>query len=252
MHWRVLRYKVYSPEENMAIDEAILEAHLRGLVPPTLRFYGWSTPAVSYGYNQVLPEETAARIQAEGLDVVRRPTGGRAVLHLGEFTYSLVGSAASPDCPGFLSGSITQAYKQICEGLQGGLKRLGVDAQLGQAHAAYRQHHDCFLATTGADLHCDGKKLVGSAQLRRKHAVLQHGSLLLDQPQDLMPRLLGARSDGGSKTIGDADRHANLFEIIPRCTVDQIEVAMIAGFEEAFGIQFDEGEIAAEEIAACV
>lgn len=232
MHWRVLRYKNHSPAENMAIDEEILEAHLRGEAPPTLRFYGWTPPAVSYGYNQVLPEEIASRIRAEGLEVVRRPTGGRAVLHMGEFTYSFVGTAVSPEhSDGFLSASITQAYKQICQGLKIGLKRLGVEVELGQAQAAYRQNHDCFLATTGADLHYGGKKLIGSAQLRRKHAVLQHGSLLLDQPQDLMPRLLGAQP-------GDAERHANLFEIIPHCSIEQIEKAMIAGFEEAFGIEF--------------
>lgn len=245
MLWRVLRYQNRSAADNMAIDAAMLESHLRGLTPPTLRFYGWTPPAVSYGYNQVLPEETVARIKAEGLDVVRRPTGGRAVLHMGEFTYSFVGSSSTQEFKkGFLSSTISEAYRQICNGLQGGLSRLGVEVEIGKTQAAYRQQEDCFLATTSADLHYNGKKIVGSAQLRRKHAVLQHGSLLLDQPQDLMPRLLGAN------TVGGAERHANLFEIIPRCDIERIEIALIAGFSEAFGVEFEEGEITFAELAS--
>lgn len=248
MHWRVLRFRNHSAAENMAIDEAILESHLRGLTPPTLRFYGWTTPAVSYGYNQVLPEETIARIKAEGLDVVRRPTGGRAVLHMGEFTYSFVGSSSTQEFQkGFLSSTISEAYRQICNGLQGGLARLGVEVELGKAQAAYRQQQDCFLATTGADLHYNGKKLVGSAQLRRKHAVLQHGSLLLNQPQELMPRLLGVVPGSDA---AKAERHANLFEIIDPCAVEKIEIAMIAGFSDAFGVEFEEGEISFAELAS--
>lgn len=247
MHWRVLKYKTFSPQENMAIDEAILDAHLRGKVPPTLRFYGWSPAAVSYGYNQILPEETCERIKVDGLEVVRRPTGGRAVLHLGEFTYSFVGSAATKECEdGFLSASITMAYKQICHGLQEGLRRLGVETELGQAQTAYRQNQDCFLATTGADLHYGGKKLIGSAQLRRRQAVLQHGSLLLDQSQTLMPRLLSGDSKAGLDAV---ERHANLFDIIPRCSPDDIQNAMIAGFSSAFAVEFDEGEITADELS---
>lgn len=242
MRWRVLKYREYTPAENMAIDEAILEAHLHGLVPPTLRFYGWAPGAVSFGYNQTLPDETVERIKAAGLDVVRRPTGGRAVLHLNELTYSFVGRSSSPASPeGFLSPSITQAYKQICNGIQIGLEQLGVEVAMGQAQAAYRQHHDCFLATTGADLHHGGKKLVGSAQLRRKQAVLQHGSVLLNQPQDMMPQLLGVESSGIA-------RHANLFEIIEPCPVEKIQAAIISGFVEAFGVAFEEGQLTAAEL----
>lgn len=246
MHWRVLKYQTFSPKENMAIDEAILDAHLRGKVPPTLRFYGWSPSAVSYGYNQTLPEETCKRIEAEGLEVVRRPTGGRAVLHRGEFTYSFVGSAATKECEdGFLSASITMAYRQICQGLQEGLRLLGVETELGQAQTSYRQNQDCFLATTGADLHYGGKKLIGSAQLRRRQAVLQHGSLLLNQSQTLMPRLLSGDSAAELESV---ERHANLFDIIPPCSPEDIQDAMIAGFSSAFGIAFEEGELDTGEL----
>lgn len=232
--WRLIEYEVHDGRSNMALDEAMLEAHLRGEVPPTLRLYGWAPPAVSIGYAQKLPDEAKARIQEAGFDIVRRATGGRAVLHLNELTYSFVCSvkddgSASEDA--ILSASVLSAYKQICKGLVIGLSKAGVEVELGQGQAASRQMHDCFLATTTADLHFKGKKLVGSAQVRRRGAVLQHGSILLSQPQNLMPRLLS----GKDSEPGEAQRHANLYEILDRKpTVEELSAFLKAGFEEAF------------------
>lgn len=220
----------------MAIDEAILDAHLTGIVPPTLRVYGWEPPAVSIGYGQKLSERVAGRIRSKGFDIVRRPTGGRAVLHLNELTYSFVGSSGPES---LFKGGVLSAYKQICEGLIAGLRELGVETALGASSSLYKDAHDCFLATTSADLHYNGKKLVGSAQLRRHHAILQHGSILLDQPQDLMRSLLSERPGGkagGTTTGGDGERHANLFDILGRSvSIEIVEKSVHRGFEEAFG-----------------
>ncbi|HEY9785143.1 MAG TPA: lipoate--protein ligase family protein [Candidatus Obscuribacterales bacterium] len=221
----------------MAIDEAILEAHLMGKVPPTLRFYGWEPPAVSLGYAQKLPTESVNRIHEMGFDIVKRPTGGRAVLHFGELTYSFVGSTDAQ-----LRESILDAYKQICSGLLEGLRLLGVELEIGSGQPAHRQMHDCFLATTTADLHFGGKKMVGSAQLRRKHAVLQHGSILLSQPQDLMPKLLYPVT--AAESAASLKRHANLFEILKRePTYKELQAAFHKGFEKAFATRFEPGEL---------
>src|SRR5687768_17097271 len=115
-HWRFIPYAVHDAADNMAIDEAILDAHLEGLVSPTLRIYGWEPRAVSIGYGQKLSYTVESRIRSRGYDVVRRPTGGRAVLHEYELTYSFVGSAGHADeLSGALSDSVIGAYKQICQ-----------------------------------------------------------------------------------------------------------------------------------------
>lgn len=232
MSFRVLRYHVFDAASNMALDEAILEAYRKNLVPPTLRFYGWAPPAVSIGYSQKMDDETIGRIQAKGFDVVRRLTGGRAVLHYKELTYSFI--AGSP----VLSEQLNEAYKQICQGLILGLKDLGVQADLGKSTKQYKDFSDCFLATTQADLQVNSKKMVGSAQLRRQGSVLQHGSILLDQPQDLLPELLGTKQEISQ------ERHSNFNKVAGRqVSIEEMETAFIKGFSEAFKEEFIEGKL---------
>ncbi len=238
MSFRVLKYKVFDAASNMALDEAILEAHRKNLVPPTLRFYGWAPPSVSIGYSQKMDAETIERIKSKGFDVVRRLTGGRAVLHFGELTYSFIAS------PPVLSEQLNEAYKQICQGLILGLKNLGVQAELGKSinSKQYKDFSDCFLATTQADLQVNGKKMVGSAQLRRQGAVLQHGSILLDQPQDLLPELLGGKQETAN------DRHSNFNNVAGRAvSIEEMEEALIKGFSEAFQINFEYNNLIEEE-----
>jgi lipoate-protein ligase A len=237
-NWRIVGFSEHDAAANMAVDEAILESHLQKMVPPTLRIYRFNPPAMSVGRNQHVPPEVVARVLAKGFDIVRRPTGGRAVLHAGELTYSFV--ASSDD--GILGTSVDQAYRQICRGLQCALESVGVNLQLGNAHAPYRQLQDCFHATTGSDLHVNGVKMIGSAQLRRRGVVLQHGSILLDQRPDLMPELLGL---GGAEAGG---HRANLFEICGR-TFETLELqeALKHGFEKAFTARFEQSELSAYE-----
>ncbi len=246
---RFLAFGLADAATNMAVDEAILEAHLAGLVPPTLRLYGFEPPAVSLGHTQKLPDGLLDRARARGFEVVRRPTGGRAVLHFGDLTYSFVagskkGRGSAMMDRGLLEESVSAAYKQICKGLQNAFRSLGLDLDLGSTDVPYRQLHDCFLATTGSDLQFNGKKMVGSAQLRRKSAVLQHGSILLDQPQSLLPELLGKKI--GEVTIND--RHANLFDALgKRISHGELEEALKAGFASAFGVDTQPGPLTPEE-----
>ncbi len=237
--WRLIDFESFDAATNMAVDEAILEAHLEGAVAPTLRFYGWAPPAVSIGYGQKLPEKVRQRILARGFDVVRRPTGGRAVLHLDELTYSFVGSNAGSGK--MLGSSVIESYRKICDALIAGFKHLSVDVEIGQGQAASRQQHDCFTATTTADLHYQGKKIVGSAQLRRHDALLQHGSILLCQEQNLMSELLSSK---GVITDPDNQRHANLFEITGIVvSATELIPAFKKGFEETFSIELVPGEL---------
>ncbi len=236
--WRLIACASHDASTNMAIDEAILEARLLGVVPNTLRTYLFAPSAISIGYAQDLSMDMLGCARQRGFDVVRRPTGGRAVLHHGDLTYSFVGSTED----GTLSSSVNTSYRQICSGLQYAMERLGITLQLGSGQGEYKQHQDCFAATTTADLHIDGKKIIGSAQVRRRGALLQHGSILLDQDQSLMPEILGASlpMDSQVKPV----RHANLFEAAGRTfSILELEAALSAGFEQAFQVTFNVGPL---------
>ncbi len=248
--WRIVPFSIHDGITNMSIDEAILEAHLKGLVPPTLRLYGFRPAAITIGYNQRLPEYVEKRAAQQTIDIARRPTGGRAVLHLNDLTYSFVGTSTNASDPqafedAFLQNSILGAYKQICQGLEIALKYLGLEVESGELSVPYKHLHDCFLATTGSDLHYKGKKLIGSAQLRRKWAVLQHGSLLLNQPQSIMPELLAEENS----STDEIERHANLFDILGKeIDMKTLQQAFQKGFESAFQANFSEQGFIPEEI----
>jgi lipoate-protein ligase A len=180
MKWRLIPLLDAPGKIQMAIDLWLLEKHQQGKHPPTLRFYTWSTPAISLGYHQQNYPQLWDRLSWQGkpLEIIRRPTGGRAVLHQGDLTYTVVTSV--------LPGKRLEVYKQICQFLLDGWRSLGVDLDYGNATKEYRQHHNCFATTTHADLvTLNGNKAIGSAQLRRKNTVLQHGSMMLTTDPNL-------------------------------------------------------------------
>ncbi len=192
MHLRVLVHPPAAGAWNMAVDEAILDAP-----PPgdtwTLRFYAWARPTVSLGFGQRHGQAFEAQVaRREGIAFVRRPTGGRAVLHADELTYALVGPADR----GPLQGGITAAYRNIAEGFARGLERLGVVVALHKSSLPPPRiasaTGSCFSARARYELTAGGRKLMGSAQRRRDGTVLQHGSLLLGRPQARLWRSLGA------------------------------------------------------------
>jgi len=277
---RLIPYGVFDAVTNMAIDEALLELHLQGKTPATLRFYGWEPPAVSFGYSQKVSPRTVEKVRAAGYDAVRRPTGGRAVLHEGELTYCFVGAGPKQDgidfrpdaeialegaapsywleqgspYEGFLPGSINQAYKEICDALIYGLRELGVAASLGRSNSAYKDYEDCFQATTQADLQFEGKKIVGSAQLRRRHGVLQHGSIMINQSQTKLSEIFGLAEN--AKEVADSDpdsekvdRHCNLIDVLTggydRTTLEE---AIGRGFTRKFDCHFAVYELTDEEM----
>ncbi len=271
---RLIPYGEFDAATNMAIDEALLELHLAGKTPATLRFYGWRPAAVSFGYSQKVSLRTIEKVHAAGYDAVRRPTGGRAVLHEDELTYCFIGAGPQKEnldfrpaaeledsfwleqgspYQGFLPATINQAYKEICDALIFGLNELGVKAELGRANSEYKDLEDCFQATTQADLQFEGKKIAGSAQLRRKHGVLQHGSIMINQSQTKMSEIFGLKS-GESGISGDPDqdasaRHCNLSEILAgEYNRTALEEAIGRGFTRKFDCHFAVYDLTEEEM----
>ena len=222
----------------MAVDEALLDGPESGW---TLRFYGWRRPTVSIGYAQpfsrALDEPRAADL---GMDLVRRPTGGRAVLHADEITYSLTGPAES----GRLAGGIEASYRQIAEGLQTGLQGLGatVDVAPSGAAAAPGERGPCFSARTRFELSFGGRKLVGSAQRRRQGRLLQHGSILLGTPD---PRLWAALGAGADEAL---EASIGLDDILRRRPATRaLTAALSRGVGQALGMSTRSGVLCRAE-----
>lgn len=184
--WRLIPLLDAAGDVQMAIDRWLLEQHQSGQHPPTLRFYTWSPPAISLGYHQRQYPEFWTNLLWRGqkLDLVRRPTGGRAVLHQGDLTYAVITSG--------ISGSRLEIYAKICEFLIQGWRSLGVELGYGTAGRGYIHNPNCFGTATGADLVLsDGSKLIGSAQLRRGEVILQHGSMRLQPDIELFTQVFG-------------------------------------------------------------
>jgi len=185
--WRVIRSEPGRGPWNMAVDEAILQAIGRGEVPTTLRLYTWQPACLSLGYAQPFGDVDLTSLRQRGWDLVRRPTGGRAILHIDELTYSVTGPQNEPR----LAGSVLESYRTLSQALLQALHLLGIPAQAVEKPLALNANlangsEDsaginpvCFEVPSNYEITIHGKKLVGSAQARRKQGVLQHGSLPL-------------------------------------------------------------------------
>jgi lipoyl(octanoyl) transferase len=176
-HWRVIRTAATDGPMNMAIDQAIMEAVADGRVPPTLRLYDWGPACFSLGYTQPLADVDRQRLAEHGWDLVRRLTGGRAILHTDELTYSVAVKADHP----IVAGDIVASYRRLSQALLLALQRLGADPEADKriTGPANSKGPVCFEVPSHYEITLDGKKLVGSAQVRKFNAVLQHGSLPL-------------------------------------------------------------------------
>lgn len=173
--WRLIYDIPANGAWNMAVDESLMESVGAGQSPPTLRFYSWNPPCLSLGYGQYFSDVDLTRVDQLGWDVVRRPTGGRAILHTDELTYSL----SLPANDNLAAGTIVESYQRISRALLEGLNRLGAAPRTDQRAEQIEVGPVCFETPSHYEITVDGRKLVGSAQTRRKNAILQHGSLPL-------------------------------------------------------------------------
>lgn len=188
--WRFIHSGAQSPAYNMALDEALLLWQSEGKIPPTIRFYGWNPPTLSIGYFQRVEREiNMEKVKEYGLGFVRRPTGGRGVLHDQELTYSVIVSEDHPNMP----ETVTEAYRVISMGILEGFKRVGLDAyfavpQSKKERTALNNPRSavCFDAPSWYELVVEGRKVAGSAQTRQKGVILQHGSIILDIDEEML------------------------------------------------------------------
>jgi lipoate-protein ligase A len=210
--WRLLRNPPAEGAWNMAVDEAILEFAGKGDVPPTLRLYAWKPACISIGYAQSIKDVDLDRLQDRGWEIVRRPTGGRAILHIDELTYSVCGQQSNQH----LSGSVLESYQRLSLALLDALRLMGIYADSVKKFS-HQDSHDknnpvCFEVPSNYEITVKGKKLIGSAQARKKSSVLQHGSLplygdltrilqVLNFPDDIQRQKAGERLLSRATTI---------------------------------------------------
>lgn len=183
-YWRLIPFLETNGALQMQIDRFCLQQHRLGFQPPILRFYSWSPAAISLGYHQRDYPLKWHNITWQGkpLNLVRRPTGGRAVLHQGDLTYMVVASN--------IPGNRERVYKTICQFLIEGMRSLGIELNYGRAGRGYIGNPNCFALATAADLiDSEGRKSIGSAQLRQGKAFLQHGSISLSTDRTLFARV---------------------------------------------------------------
>lgn len=241
--WRLLDSGAMSPALNMAIDQAILSLHANGQAPPTLRFYQWTPPAVSLGYCQKNHQLDMEACQRLGIEVVRRPSGGRAVLHLGDLTYAVIAGTADG-----MPSAVTAAYRLICDGLLQGFRLLGIDARLARGVMKPPQPEICFLrGTLGSIMHRD-RKFVGSAQTWHASSMLQHGSIILEPQLEALVSLWPG-SDSPADLLAKLEgRITSLQEILGRLPeLAEVKGAIREGMAQALRIRFDPGELSPGE-----
>jgi lipoyl(octanoyl) transferase len=244
MPWRVYAGGEFRGEENMAIDEALARALADGRGGPALRLYRWKPWAISLGHHQSTDDIDLERCRADGIDVVRRPTGGRAILHAEELTYCVVMPAGRR--------SILDAYNDISRGLVEGLRLFGIETSLQKSQPKFPEEYrdptsvSCFSSSARYEIEHEGKKLVGSAQRRisgaSQEVVLQHGSVLCG-PAHLRlagylrigdPRLLKRASE--ALRMHTTDLSAVLGGPVD---IDRLSSSLRRGFEHAWDIRFD-------------
>ncbi|MEE9223579.1 MAG: biotin/lipoate A/B protein ligase family protein [Thermoplasmata archaeon] len=218
---------------NMATDESVLHHVASGDSPPTFRLYGWKPPAVSIGYFQSLAEEVDLDVCDElGVEVVRRITGGGAVFHDDEVTYS----AVIPENWGSVPDSIPESYEYICGGILKGLEGLGIDAHFQGLN----------------DIVAGGKKISGNAQTRRKGVILQHGTILISIDLERMFTLLKVPSEKTRKKLIDSakERVTSINDILTsHVSFEDVVSALAGGFERSLGVEFERSELSEDELS---
>jgi len=237
--WRLITDDAQDGAWNMAVDEALLEAcEAQGEASaptPTLRLYAWRPAALSIGKTQpVAGSHDAEVLRAEGVDLVRRPTGGEAVLHEHERTYAIVGVPGLPPFP----GGPMDTYRRIGEALVRGLARLGVDACAVQPSGMPRRPHGvvCFERVGAWEIATSGRKLIGSSQFRRRRAFLQHGSIPIRLDARRLAAMIGVPVD--------ASRFVDLATAAGRpIGLTELDRALVAGIEDVFGARVAPGHL---------
>jgi lipoyl(octanoyl) transferase len=251
--WRLLITPAAHGVWNMAADDSILEHIERGESNATLRLYAWEPACLSLGHAQPFGDIDVDRLHARGWDMVRRPTGGRAILHTDELTYSVIGPADDPR----LAGSVLESYNRLACALLWAVRSLGLDARSNPPSMELpggRKHNSanpvCFEVPSAYEITVGGKKLIGSAQARRKEGVLQHGSLPLVGDLTRITQALvfaddAARFEAAQRLLS---RATTVESVLGRVvTWGEAVRAFTRGFENELALHLEAGELSESE-----
>ncbi|UOE95900.1 biotin/lipoate A/B protein ligase family protein [Alkalihalobacillus sp. LMS39] len=252
--WRFIDSGHCSPSYNMALDEMLLQWHSEGKIPPTIRFYGWNPATLSIGYFQKVEKEiNMDAVNKYDVGFVRRPTGGRGVLHDEELTYSVIVTEEHPDMP----QTVTEAYRVISQGLLEGFREVGLDAYFAipktkEEQEALKNPRSavCFDAPSWYELVVEGRKVAGSAQTRQKGVILQHGSIILDLDEDKLFDMFLYPSDRVRERMqrNFKNKAVAINELVDHpITYDEAKVAFKNGFEKGLNIKLELYELTKEE-----
>lgn len=244
-----------SPSFNMALDEALLDWHSEGKIPPVIRFYGWNPATLSIGYFQKVEKEIDLEaVKKLHLGFVRRPTGGRGVLHEHELTYSVIVSEEHPNMP----KTVTEAYRVISEGILKGFQHLGLEAYFAEPKTleerdALKNPRSavCFDAPSWYELVVEGRKVAGSAQTRQKGVILQHGSILLDLDEEKLFSLFKYPNERVKERMKKAfkSKAVAINDISSRkISLKEAKEAFYRGFREGLNIELQPYELTSEEL----
>lgn len=234
--WRLIVDSDLRGAHNMARDFAILEKVAEAASPPTLRFYGWQPPCLSLGRHQGTDAAGLEFCRSEGIDVVRRPTGGRALLHHLELTYAVIAPVGVDPLP----RGLQDAYRSICKALVRAMHALGVEAELtgGEVNVhlpSPRSSVPCFEAPAGGEVVVRGRKLIGSAMRAHAGTVLQHGAIVLDWD--------GRLQAGSMGLADDRDLRPHITTLRDECAGEverpTLEETLVEAFATEFEIEFE-------------
>ena len=247
--WRLIKTEPANGAWNMAVDEAILEAVAARLAPATLRLYAWEPACLSLGRAQLFSDVDTSLIQSASVDLVRRITGGRAILHADELTYSITAPGTEPR----VAGDIPTSYKLLSAGLLQALQLLGVNAT-NSHHATQRAGAGavCFEVPSQYEITFGERKLIGSAQVRRRNVVLQHGTLPLTgniaRICELLPFAGPRERTAAAERV--RSRACTLATALGRDTSwDTAAEALAAGFSSALNLVLEQQPLSAQETA---
>jgi lipoyl(octanoyl) transferase len=249
--WRLIRTAPAPGAWNMALDEAILETMSHENAIATLRLYAWDPPTLSLGYAQPISDIDFEALQQHGWHLVRRPTGGRAILHTDELTYSVIAPLNDPHA----SGNVLESYRTLSQALLKALQDLGLPARADRKYelpeGAKPNGAVCFEVPSNYEITVNEKKLVGSAQARRLEGILQHGTLPLFGDLTRITRVLSFPSgELRERAARRLSEHATTVEEILKRKVawEEAALAFQKGFQEALNLEFIEAEPSAFEL----
>jgi len=248
--WRLLITLPARGAWNMAVDEAILEHIGGGASPPALRLYAWDPPCLSLGQAQPFANVDLSRLRERGWEVVRRLTGGRAILHTDELTYSVI----APNDEPCVAGSVLESYNRLAQALLLAVRKLELPVEMKEGKPDENESDNpvCFEVPSTYEITVDGRKLIGSAQARRKEGVLQHGSLPLRGDLSLICQALAFENESAREQASERLlRRATTVESALGWAVDwdTAAQAFVHAFEAQLGLTLERGELSANEIS---